>query len=118
MKIKQKNTGKLVNNSLKPIATITYSIPGLRLIFRTVPGPQPLSPNSATHKDIKKTPKSLEQKWSFCGKVAQPRVTSDSRKPPIMKTNDVWGESLERKELVDRVQIGSSYYREDGLAFY
>ena len=36
----------------------------------------------------------------------------------IMKTNDVWGESLERKELVDRVQIGSSYYREDGLAFY
>ena len=83
MKIKQKNTGKLVNNSLKPIATTTYSIPGLRLTFRAVPGPQPLSPNSAKNNLHKKTPKSLERKTPNRGKVAQPRVTSDSWKPPI-----------------------------------
>ena len=83
MKIKQKNTGKLVNNSLKPIATTTCSIPGLRLIFRAVPGPQPLSPNSAKNNLHKKTPKSLQRKTPNRGKVAQPRVTSDSWKPPI-----------------------------------
>ena len=56
MKTKQKNTGKLANKSLQPIATVACLIPGLQLVIRELshkPSPigQAVTPPDAAGSD-------------------------------------------------------------------